>query len=292
LRNGIIVNIGSNHYTVETRDERYICQARGKLKQDSLVVGDRVKIEILDEDKKEGVINSLEERTTFVKRPKIANITQVVCVVSMKLPKPDYLLLDKQLIFAHMLGIHPIICFNKIDMSSIEDTNEIKNIYQNIGYDVILTNAKTGEGVEELKPYFKKQITAFSGNSGVGKSTLTNAVFQSELSKEGYISQKNQRGKNTTTSVTLYKIGNDSYLADTPGFSTFDISEIPSEELELYFPEFDEYRKNCKYKGCAHQKEDKCGIKDALKAGKINQDRYDRYQKIYEELKQKEERKW
>ena len=123
--------------------------------------------------------------------------------------------------------------------------------------------------METLLPLLEGQTTAFSGNSGVGKSTLTNGIFQKETSKEGEISQKNQRGKNTTTSVMLYKIGANSYLADTPGFSTFDISEIPSEELEQYFPEFDAYREKCEYKGCQHQKEKICGIKQAVEEGKI-----------------------
>ncbi len=293
MKNGIIIKIGSNQYLVELENDKiYSCQARGNLKQEALLVGDSVEIEVLDEEKQEGVITKLEERKNLIKRPKMANITQIVCVVSMKLPKPDYALLDKQLIFAQMLGIHPIICLNKVDLVEEKEVEKIKEIYQKIGYDVVTTNAKTGEGVGELKGYFTNQMTAFSGNSGVGKSTLTNEIFGTERSKEGKISQKNQRGKNTTTGVQLYKIGKDTYLADTPGFSTFDISEIPSNELESYFPEFDAFREKCEYKGCMHQKEEHCGIKEAVQEGKIDQGRYERYLKIYEELKQKEARKW
>lgn len=210
----------------------------------------------------------------------------------MKLPKPDYILLDKQLIFAQFVGIHPVICLNKMDLADYEEIQNIKEVYEKLGYIVIETDAKTGKGIEELLPLLEGQTTAFSGNSGVGKSTLTNGIFQKETSKEGEISQKNQRGKNTTTSVILYKIGKHSYLADTPGFSTFDISEIPSEELEQYFPEFDAYRAKCEYIGCIHRKETNCGIKEALEAGKIDYGRYERYQKIQDELKEKEARKW
>lgn len=270
----------------------YSCKALGKMKQQSLLVGDQVEIENLEEEKKEGVITKLLERKTYSKRPKMANITQIVCVISMKLPKPDFILLDKQLIFAKHLGIQPIICLNKIDMIEEEEVQKIQAIYQEIGYPVVRTNAKTGEGIEELKKYFQNEITAFSGNSGVGKSTLTNAIFNSALSKEGFISQKNQRGKNTTTSVTLYSIGKNSYLADTPGFSTFDINEIESNQLEQYFIEFANYRKDCEYVGCQHGKEKICGIKKAVEEGKINEERYQRYRKIFEELKQKEARKW
>ncbi len=187
----------------------------------------------------------------------------------MKLPKPDYILLDKQLIFAQFVEIHPVICLNKKDLADTEEMQQVKRIYEKIGYSVIETDAKAGKGMETLLPRLEGQTTAFSGNSGVGKSTLTNGIFQKETSKEGEISQKNQRGKNTTTSVMLYKIGANSYLADTPGFSTFDISEIPSEELEQYFPEFDAYREKCEYKGCQHQKEKICGIKQAVEEGKI-----------------------
>jgi len=293
LEKGIIIHTGSNRYLVELEnDEIYACQARGKFKQDSLVAGDRVTIEILDETKKEGCIIGLEERKSYLKRPKMANLTQIICVVSMKLPKPDYILLDKQLIFAQLVGIHPIICLNKKDLADKDEVQAVKETYQKIGYMVLETDAKTGNGMEELLPLLQGQITAFSGNSGVGKSTLTNGIFQKETSKEGEISQKNRRGKNTTTSVMLYKIGNESYLADTPGFSTFDISEIPSEELDQYFPEFDSYRANCEYTGCSHQKEQNCGIKEALAEGKIDKGRYERYMKIYEELKEKEARRW
>lgn len=293
MENGIIIHTGSNRYLVELENAKiYSCQARGKFKQDSLVAGDCVTIEILDEEKKEGCIVALEERKTYLKRPKMANLTQLICVVSMKLPKPDYVLLDKQLIFARLVGIHPVICLNKMDLVDSKEIQEVKEVYQKIGYTVLETDAKTGKGMEELLPLLEGQTTAFSGNSGVGKSTLTNSIFQKETSKEGEISQKNQRGKNTTTSVMLYKIGKNSYLADTPGFSTFDISEIPSEELEQYFPEFDAYREGCEYTGCSHQKEINCGIKEALADGKIDIGRYERYKKIYEELKEKEARRW
>lgn len=272
MENGIIIHTGSNRYLVELEnDQIYSCQARGKFKQELLVAGDRVTIEILEEEKKEGCIVGLEERTVYLKRPKMANLTQIICVVSMKQPKPDYILLDKQLIFAQFVGIHPVICLNKMDLVEKEEIQKIKEVYEKIGYIVMETDAKTGKGINELLPLLEGQTTAFSGNSGVGKSTLTNCIFQKETSKEGEISQKNQRGKNTTTSVMLYKIGNNAYLADTPGFSTFDISEIPSEELEQYFPEFDTYRANCEYKGCQHQKEENCGIKEAVEAGKIDQ---------------------
>ena len=138
----------------------------------------------------------------------------------------------------------------------------------------------------------KNNINAFSGNSGVGKSTLINGIFDKDITEEGEISKRNKRGKNTTTSIKLYEIDDNTYIADTPGFSTFDISEIESKNLEKYFREFKENIINCEFVGCTHIKEENCGIKTAIQEGKIDISRYNRFCKIYNELKEREERKW
>ena len=210
----------------------------------------------------------------------------------MKMPKPDLLLLDKQLVFAEYNDIKPIICLNKIDLVNDKIINEIENVYKKIGYTVIKTNAKTGEGIDKILELLENNITAFSGNSGVGKSTLINNIFKDILTSEGEISSKNKRGKNTTTSIKLYKINDNSYIADTPGFSTFDIYEIQSENLADYFTDMVTYIKDCEFVGCTHIKEENCGIKKALEAGKINSKRYETYVRLYNELKEKEKHKW
>ena len=232
------------------------------------------------------------ERRNYIKRPKIANITQIIYVLSMNMPKPDLLLLDKQLAFAEFLGINPVICINKIDLEKAEKILEIENLYKKIGYKVIKTNAKIGENIKVVEEILKNNITAFSGNSGVGKSTLINSIFNDKITEEGLISNKNKKGKNTTTTVELFKIDCNSYIADTPGFSTFDIYEIESNELDKYFKDFHNYIPNCEYIGCNHVKEVNCGIKDAVASGQISEVRYQSYCKIYNELKQKEENKW
>ena len=232
------------------------------------------------------------ERRNYIKRPKIANITQIIYVLSMNMPKPDLLLLDKQLAFAEFLGINPVICINKIDLEKTEKILEIENLYKKIGYKVIKTNAKIGENIKVVEEILKNNITAFSGNSGVGKSTLINSIFNDKITEEGLISNKNKKGKNTTTTVELFKIDCNSYIADTPGFSTFDIYEIKSNELDKYFKDFHNYIPNCEYIGCNHVKEVNCGIKDAVASGQISEVRYQSYCKIYNELKQKEENKW
>lgn len=292
MQEGIIVNNISNLYEVEIKNEIYECQARGKIKNDDIspVVGDKVKINIING--KNGVIEEILNRKNYIKRPKIANITQIVFVVSMDMPKPDLLLLDKQLAFASYQRIKPIICFNKIDLEDNDIISQIEETYRKIGYVVLKTNAKTGENVEKLIKVLKENITAFSGNSGVGKSTLINNIFNDKITDEGEISLKNKKGKNTTTSVKLFKVDNNSYIADTPGFSSFDIQEISSAELSHHFIEFNEYINDCEFIGCSHIKERKCGIKDALANNKISKNRYENYCKIYQELKNMEDKRW
>lgn len=290
---GLIIENISNLYKIKIANQIYEATARGKFKKEEIipVVGDIVELEIIDNETKKAVIEAIENRKVYVKRPKLANITQLVFIVSSKNPKPDLLLLDKQLAFSEFLGINSVIVLNKTDLDQEEQFKNIKNIYKKVGYKVIETNAKEQKGIDELKKVLKNNINAFSGNSGVGKSTLINGIFKKDITQEGEISKKNKRGKNTTTAIRLYEIDENTYIADTPGFSTFDISEIESKNLCDYFKEFKEYIGNCEFIGCTHIKEKNCGIKKAIKEGKITKERYDRFCKIYQELKQKEERK-
>lgn len=282
MQKGIIISNISNLYKVEVDGKIYDCNARGKFKngETSPVAGDFVEIEIIDEYKKTGVINKIEERINYLKRPKMANLSQIILVISMKLPKPDLELLDKQLVYAEYMNIKPIIILNKIDLEDAEVTNSISEMYEKIGYKVIKTDAKKGIGVDELKETLKNKITAFSGNSGVGKSTLINSLLGESITEEGIISHKNKRGKNTTTQVKLYKIDENTYIADTPGFSTFDINEIKKEDLAKYFIEFRTYIKECEYADCSHIKEENCGIKKALAKEKISKERYATFEKL------------
>ena len=288
---GLIIGNKANLYKVKCKNGIYDAVARGKFKKEvelKPVVGDKVEIDIIDE--KNAVIDKIQARSTYIKRPKIANISQIVFVVSTKHPKPDLLMLDKQICYAESLDIKPIIVLNKIDLA--DSYKQIEKIYKKIGYKVILTNAKVGEGIKELQKELKGKISAFSGNSGVGKSTIINALFKKEMTEEGEISTKNKKGKNTTTDVKLYELDNDTYIADTPGFSSFEITEIESKDLEKYFIEFKKHIRNCEFVGCTHIKEQNCGIKNALENGKISQERYDRFCTIYNELKDKEAHRW
>ncbi len=292
IQGKIIDNI-SNKYSVKIDVNIYTCDARGKFKKEKLkpVVGDNVNVSIVDENKKTGIIEEILPRKNYIKRPKLANLDQLIFVISSKMPKPDLLMLDKQLVFAEILKIKPIILINKIDLDE-NTVKEIEKQYKKTNYKIIKTCAKTKEGIDELKEILKNKISAFSGNSGVGKSTLLNNLFKESKTLEGSISLKNKKGKNTTTNICLYELEENTFIADTPGFSSFEITETEAENLAQFFVEFKEYIKYCEFVGCSHIKEQNCGIKKALEENKISQERYKRYIKIYEELKDKEEHKW
>lgn len=222
---GIIIENKSNLYKVasiekENEGKIYESKVRGKFKQEDIspVVGDYVEIKILpkEEEKEQAVIEKINPRKVFIKRPKIANITQMILVLSSKNPKPDLIMLDKQLAFAEYMGVKAVIVLNKIDLDKDKKFEQIKSIYESIGYKVVNTMAKEGNGIEELKKVLHHNINVFSGNSGVGKSTLINSIFGKEMTEEGQISRKNKRGKNTTTKTRLYEIEKDTYIADTP----------------------------------------------------------------------------
>ena len=291
MQGKIIGNI-SNIYKITVDNEIYDSYARGKLKniEMSPIVGDNVEIEITDKTKKLAIIEQISPRDNQMKRPKIANIDQVIFIISTKNPKPDLLMLDKQLAYAESLKIEPIIVINKIDLD--ESYKTIQKTYQNIGYKVITISAKENVGIEELKKVLKEKTSVFSGNSGVGKSSTINALFGTEKTEEGEISKKNKKGKNTTTETRLYELEKNTYIADTPGFSNFEITEIESKDLDKDFREFRSEIENCEFIGCTHIKEENCGIKQAIKEKRISEERYERYCKIYQELKEKEKYKW
>lgn len=181
-----------------------------------------------------------------MKRPKVANITQIIFVIASKMPKPNLLMLDKWLAFAEFSNIKPVIVINKIDLAQ-KDADRIYDLYTKVGYKVILTDGLNNKGLDELREVLKNNTSAFAGQSGVGKSTLTNKLLGESRTNIGEISKKNKMGKNTTTEITLYEIEKDTYLLDTPGFQTMDIFEIESKDLEKYFIDFKSHIKNCEF---------------------------------------------
>ena len=280
---GTVLKVYSDVYKVDTGLYIKDYKAKGliKFKNTKIVVGDRVEVN-------GEVIEKVYPRINEFIRPPIANIEQLVVVVATTNPKPDLELLDKQIIMAEKNGVLPIICINKIDLS--QDYEDIIKIYEKIGYQVITTDAKNAVGIEKLAVMLQNKITAFTGNSGVGKSALTNNIFKDTISEEGETSEKLEKGKHTTKFVELYKMSPNSYIADTPGFSTYEMKNISYNDLDKCFVEFIPFISSCEFRGCSHIKERKCGVKQAVEDRKIDQGRYDRYCKFYTKLK--EEKKW
>lgn len=292
---GLIIKILADLCYVKTNDGVFKCNSRGIFRKNNITptVGDNVEIKILDSEKLLGFIEKIKPRSTYMIRPSISNVNKIILVVSCKKPKSDLVLLDKQIAFAHLNGIEPVICINKIDLDDEHFADAIESVYKNIGYTVIKTNAKELDSKQKLENIIQNSICVFSGNSGVGKSTLINAILGDNTMKEGKISEKISRGKHTTRHVELFEVADiGGYIADTPGFSTFDILDTPSNNLVNLFLEFADYIDDCEYRDCNHIKEQNCGIKNALSQGKIDNDRYKRFCTIYEELKSKELRKW
>lgn len=283
---GIVTRIQSNLYTVKLEDKKVIeCTAKGllKYKKMSILVGDMVEV-----NTNNNVIEKVLPRKNEFIRPPIANVDQLIIVVAATNPTPDLMLLDKQLVMAEKNGVEPVICINKIDLEA--DYSEIIEVYENIGYQVITTTAKNGIGIDKIARILGNKITAFSGNSGVGKSALTNNIFNEEVSKEGETSDKLKKGKHTTKHVELFDFSENSYIADTPGFSSFDVDGINYKELDKYFIEFAPFSQECEFRSCAHIKELNCGVKKAVAKRKIDKGRYERYTLLFEKMKG--DKKW
>lgn len=283
---GIVTRIQSNLYTVKLEDKKVIeCTAKGllKYKKMSILVGDMVEV-----NTNNNVIEKVLLRKNEFIRPPIANVDQLIIVVAATNPTPDLMLLDKQLVMAEKNGVEPVICINKIDLEA--DYSEIIEVYENIGYQVITTTAKNGIGIDKIARILGNKITAFSGNSGVGKSALTNNIFNEEVSKEGETSDKLKKGKHTTKHVELFDFSENSYIADTPGFSSFDVDGINYKELDKYFIEFAPFSQECEFRSCTHIKELNCGVKKAVAKRKIDQGRYERYTLLFEKMKG--DKKW
>ena len=277
----IIKGIGGFYY-VKTDEGIIECKARGKFRQNKLkpLVGDNVKIAI---DKNKGVIDEIHIRHSELIRPAVANVTLAFVVFAMKSPDINFDLLYKFLILCESNNIKPIVCLNKMDLVSDKEKEEIKNKINDVGYEVVFINAREKIGIDVLKDKMKDNITVLCGPSGVGKSTLINALSDEYHMETGNISEKLKRGKHTTRHSELIEISN-GYLVDTPGFSTLDISFIEKEDLKYAFPDFEEYNNLCKFRGCLHYKEPGCIVKEKVKEGIINNHRYDFYIKTIEDI--------
>ena len=272
-------------YTVETEQGMYTCTARGKFRKERIspYAGDRVRI--TGEEDGTGALEEILPRRNFLVRPPIANIDQLFIVASLRHPFPEPLIIDKTIAVAELGEIQPILVLTKTDL---EDGSQLKAIYDLAEIPCLVVSSVTGRGVDQVRALLRGKISAFTGNSGVGKSTLLNAVFPEFQLKTGEISQKLGRGRHTTREVELYKLEGGGYVADTPGFSTFDIERyrLTDKELLAYgFREFLPYLGECQFTSCSHTCEKGCAILQAVEEGKISRSRHESYCSMYQEVK-------
>lgn len=281
MKGKIIKGIGGFYY-IKTDEGVIECKARGKFRHKSLkpMVGDNVEIKI---ENGKGVIEDIEERNSELFRPTVANVTRAFVVFAMKNPDINYDLLNRFLLLCESNNIEAIVCLNKMDLVSEEERKEIKEKINEIGYEVLFINAKEGIGVEGLKERLEGNVTVLCGPSGAGKSTLINTLTNRDHMETGNVSEKIGRGKHTTRHSELIEV-NDGYIVDTPGFSTLEVNFIEKENLKYYFPDFEKFNNECKFRGCMHHKEPSCAVKDAVEKGEINKYRYEFYLRTLEEI--------
>ncbi len=287
----ILKGIGGFYYIKPDNCSDIIeCKARGKFRNLSLVpiIGDVVDVELSDEAGKGSIAHIYDRKNSFI-RPAVANIDILVIVAACDNPKPDFAFIDKMLAIAYTKNVECVICFNKTDLADDATVESYAKIYTDIGYKVICTNFESALGAEQLRQLINGKTTAFTGFSGVGKSTLLNNLIGNEYMQTGEVSKKLGRGKHTTRHVELLEYADGSYIADTPGFSTLDLPDIDASMLKECFVEFSEYSDNCKFADCMHTSGKFCGVYDAVECGKIHKGRYQNYISFYNTLKDKKE---
>ena len=289
MQGKIIKGIAGFYYIYAEDGNVYECKAKGIFRKDNFkpLVGDNVEITVLNEEEKEGSVTSILPRRNSLIRPAVANVDQAFLIFAMENPKPNFLLLDRFLIMMEQQKIPVVICFNKKDVGEKKEMEKLYEIYTGCGYRVVLSSTYEGEGMDEIHEILKGKTTVVAGPSGVGKSSITNCM-QGEVQMEtGEISKKLKRGKHTTRHSQVIPVEKNTFLVDTPGFSSLYLTDMKEEELRDYFPEFVMYEPQCRFQGCMHIHEPGCAVKEALSEGKISQQRYDNYLALYEELKEK-----
>lgn len=293
---GIIMKGIGGFYYVKVDQTVYECKARGKFKNQKVtpLVGDRVQISILDDVKKLGVIEEIETRKTELLRPSVANVDQAIIVFSIKSPLPNIMLLDKMLVLAEHSGLDVIVCFNKADLDVEFDFDTYEKIYSKAGYPVLKTCAIKGEGIDSLTEHLQNKISVFSGPSGVGKSSLLNAIHEGFTLQTGEISEKIKRGKHTTRHSELLELKKGGMVVDTPGFTSLTMNEIDPEDLKTFFPEFRGENLSCRFDNCMHINEPGCMVKEAVESGNVSKERYEAYRYILDEINdhRRKQKKW
>lgn len=283
-QSGILLKAIAGFYYIEAGGRVFECKARGifRKNQESPTVGDRVVFEMLEEDK--GIVSQILPRKNLLIRPPVANLDRLFIISSHNTPAPNTLVIDRLTAISESNGIEPIIVFNKSDLG---DMRQWADIYRRAGFRTVVTSCESGEGCEEISALLQGKISAFTGNSGVGKSSLLNLLLPDLRLATGAVSDKLGRGRHTTRHVELYPAFG-GYVADTPGFSSLDIEKtmpLKRDELQYVFPDFADYLGQCKFTSCTHTVEQGCAVLAAAKAGKIELSRLASYRSIYDEIK-------
>lgn len=291
MQGKIIKGIAGLYYVHVDEKGIYECKAKGIFRKEQIkpLVGDNVEMEVLDEDGRIGNITAIFPRNSALIRPAVANVDQALVIFAIVKPSPNFNLLDRFLIMMKQQNLPCLLCFNKQDIASPEECEALRQVYEKCGYQVLFVSAaeedETQSGIGELRALLRGNTTTVAGPSGVGKSSIVNRLAPGICMETGEISRKIERGKHTTRHSQLIALEGGTYIMDTPGFSSLELKGIEKEDLQAYYPEFEQYEKNCRFSGCAHIGEPVCGIKDAVASGEISKIRYDNYVLLYEELK-------
>lgn len=287
MKGKIIKGIAGFYYVHVENHGTYECKAKGILRNKKVkpLVGDDVNMDVVDEEKLLGNISGILPRRNHVLRPEVANVDQAVIIFAVREPEPNINLLTRFIVRMQMEHVDTVICFNKTDIGDEKRTGELGDIFANSGCPVIFTSTYEERGLDGLRQILKGKTTVLAGPSGVGKSSITNRINPALSVKTGEISEKIQRGRHTTRHSELFYAEDNTYIMDTPGFTTLYINEISAEELRHYFHEFNQYEGECRFHGCVHINEPDCAVKRAVSEGKIHKMRYQNYQDIYQELK-------
>lgn len=285
IRNGRIIKGIGGFYYVETEEQLYSCKARGVFRKKGItpLAGDLVEIRLGEDGT--GYVEEILPRKNFLTRPPVANIDQLIVVTSVCDPSPNTLLIDEAIAAAEDKEIEPVVVVSKTDLESGE---WLRDIYEKAGIPFFAVSSVTDEGIEAVKSLLKGKVTAFTGNSGVGKSSLLNRIDPRLALETGEISQKLGRGRHTTRKVELLKLGDDTYVADTPGFSSISLEQcdlVRKENLQFCFREFEPYRNQCKFPSCSHTCEKGCAVLQAVQEGEIHLSRHTSYVSMYNEVK-------
>lgn len=282
---GRIVKAMSGFYYVQTETDLLECKARGRFRKEGIspLVGDWVEVSV---EQGKGMVEEIQPRRNCFVRPAVANLDMLVLLASEAIPVTEPFLIDRITAIAGDQNVPVVICINKSDL---ESGKGLSDIYRKAGYEVVVTSAVTGEGIKQLRELITGKVVAFSGNSGVGKSSVLNCLDDRLHIQTGEVSEKLGRGRHTTRHIELFSLGDDTYVADTPGFSSFDTEQmeiILKENLQYAFPDFAPYLGQCQFHDCAHRKEPGCRVTQAVEEGQIAQTRYDSYVRLYEKAKE------